>query len=125
MMTRRRIMLRFSQLHPGFQSARNFDCIAARRLVASWSAVAKYDGLFEHLCRAGDGPITLGFDEIEQMVGQLPASATKYPAWWGNDAGAGGHVQAKAWLNSGREVESVDIAARRVRFSAARWRRGS
>ena len=40
----------------------------------------------------------------------LPTSATKYPAWWGNEAGAGHHVQAKAWLNSGREVESVDLA---------------
>jgi hypothetical protein len=87
--------------------------------------VAKYDPLFEHLCKADDAPITLAFDEIERMVGPLPVSATKYPTWWANEAGAGGHVQAKAWLNSGREVESVDLAGRRVRFSTARWRRGS
>ena len=87
--------------------------------------VAKYDPLFEYLCKAGDAPVTITFDEIERMVGALPTSATKYPAWWGNEAGAGHHVQAKAWLNSGREVESVDLAGRRVVFSAASWRRGS
>ena len=87
--------------------------------------MAKYDPLFEYLCKAGDEPVTLGFDEIEKLVGSLPASATKYPAWWANEAGEGRHVQAKAWLNAGREVESVDTAARRVRFGSAHWRRGS
>jgi len=89
------------------------------------SLMAKYDPLFEYLCKAGDGSVTLTFDEIERVVGSLPASATRYPTWWANEAGTGSHVQARAWLNSGREVESVDMAARRVRFSAARWRRGS
>jgi hypothetical protein len=87
--------------------------------------VAKYDPLFEYLCKAGDGPVTLGFDEIEGLVGQLPVSATKHRAWWANEVGDGRHVHSKAWLNSGREVESVDMTARRVRFGAAQWRRGS
>jgi hypothetical protein len=87
--------------------------------------VAKYDRLFEYLYRAGDGPVTLGFDEIEQLVGPLPASASKYPAWWANEGGEGRQVQARAWLNAGREVEFVDTAARRVRFGSAHWRRGS
>jgi hypothetical protein len=87
--------------------------------------VGKYDRLFEYLCRVGDGPLELGFDEIEALVGPLPASATTHPAWWANEAPGGRHVQARAWLNAGRAVESVDGAARRVRFSAAGWRRGS
>ncbi len=86
--------------------------------------MAKYDPLFEYLCRADDGPVTLGFDEIERLVGSLPVSAGKYLAWWANES-EGRHVQTKAWLNAGREVESVDTAARRVRFGRARWRRGS
>jgi hypothetical protein len=86
--------------------------------------VAKYDPLFEHLCRCADGPIELTFSEIEHLVGPLPASASRHQGWWSNDS-AGGHVQAAAWLNAGREVESVDRNRGRVRFSAARWRRGA
>ena len=87
--------------------------------------MAKYDPLFEFLCRSGDGPIELSFDEIERLVGPLPASASKYPAWWSNEAAGGRHVQSHAWLNAGREVESVDRGRRRVRFGAAGWRRGA
>ena len=87
--------------------------------------VAKYDPLLEHLCRAEDGPIEMTFEEVGRLVGGLPASATKWPAWWANETAGSRHVQARAWLNAGREVESVDRAAKRVRFSAAQWRRGS
>lgn len=87
--------------------------------------MAKYDALFRFLCKAGDGPVAMNFDEIEQLVGPLPESATKYSAWWANGSGIGRNVQATAWVNAGREVESVDISARRVRFSDAQWRRGS
>jgi hypothetical protein len=87
--------------------------------------MAKYDRLFEHLCRADDGPLTMSFDEIEDLVGALPASARRSKAWWANDPSGGAHVQAKAWLNSGREVESVDQHKHVVRFSAAGWRRGA
>jgi hypothetical protein len=86
--------------------------------------VAKYDPLFEFLCRAADEPIELGFEQIEALVGPLPPSARVRSTWWANEAGDG-RVQARAWLNAGREVESVDRDACRVRFSAARWRRGS
>ena len=86
--------------------------------------MGKYDPLFEHLCRAGDDALEMTFDEIGALVGGLPASATRYPAWWANE-GAGGHVQAQSWMNAGREVESVDLRAGRVRFSRAGWRRGS
>ena len=89
--------------------------------------MAKYDPLLEHLCRTRDGPVEMTFDEIDRLVGGLPASAATRPAWWANEAlpGSSRHVQARAWLDAGREVEHVDRAARRVRFSAARWRRGA
>jgi hypothetical protein len=89
------------------------------------SAVAKYDPLLEHLCRADDGPLEMTFQEIDRLVGGLPASAATWPAWWANETAGSRHVQARAWLDSGREVESVDRTGERVRFSAARWRRGS
>lgn len=93
--------------------------------VAFLLAVAKYDPLFEYLCKSSDGAVTMQFEDIERLVGPLPTSATKYSVWWANQSGLGSHVQAKAWLDAGREVESVDLGARRVRFSSARWRRGS
>lgn len=87
--------------------------------------MAKYDPLLEHLCRSGDGPVEMTFDEVGRLVGGLPASAATWPGWWANDTTGSRHVQARAWLGAGREVEIVDRAARRVRFSAATWRRGS
>ena len=88
--------------------------------------MAKYDPLFRHLVTAdAAAPVELTFDEIERLVGPLPVSATKYSAWWINERLDTAHVQALAWLNAGREVEFIDRAARRVRFSSARWRRSS
>jgi hypothetical protein len=86
--------------------------------------IGKYDPLFEHLCRAGDSPLEMSFDDIEALVGALPPSSLLHRTWWGNEIG-GGHVQARSWLNAGREVESVDPTQRRVRFSAPGWRRGA
>ena len=88
--------------------------------------MAKYDPLFEFLCRAGDGPVEMSFDDIDALIGGLPTSAAKH--------GRGGRTSwmwtpldtfTRAWLNAERTVERVDLAGRRVRFSAARWQRGS
>ena len=85
--------------------------------------MSKYDPLFEHLCRAGDGPVEMRFADIDRLVGGLPASATKYPAWWANEI-RGSHVQAKAWLEAGRQIDRIDLHAQHVWFSATSWRRG-
>jgi hypothetical protein len=74
--------------------------------------MAKYDPLAVRLS-AAPRPIELTFDEIDQLVGGLPAPAVTWRPWWANDAT---HVQARAWLGAGRSVESVDIARRRVVF---------
>ena len=87
--------------------------------------MAKYDPLFERLCDRPNDTVEMTFDDIEAVVGPLPASARRYPAWWANEVEGGRHVQARAWLNAGREVESVDVHHSRVRFSVARWRRGA
>jgi len=87
--------------------------------------VAKYDSLFRFLCESADAPVVMTFAEIERLVGPLPASARRYQVWWSNEAQGTQHVQARAWMNAGREVESVDRTAERVRFSAPSWRRGA
>lgn len=86
--------------------------------------MAKYDRLFEHLCRAGDDPLDMTFDEISALVGGLPATATRQRNWWANDT-SGRVAHAKAWGNAGREVVAVDLDRRVVSFSAARWNRGA
>jgi len=58
---------------------------------------------------------TLSFGEIEQIIGdKLPPSAHNHREWWSNHAGS--HVQARAWLEAGWEVESVDQEVQTVRF---------
>ena len=86
--------------------------------------MAKYDPLFEHLCRSPDGPLEMSFDDISRLVGGLPPTAYVRPAWWTNDVD-GGHAQATAWRNAGRRVEHLDLTHERVRFSAAQWNRGA
>ena len=86
--------------------------------------MAKYDRLFEHLCRLPDGPVEVSMDEIASLVGGLPASASQHRSWWRNEP-RGPKAQANAWLNAGREVTEVDLDRRVVRFSAPEWRRGS
>lgn len=86
--------------------------------------MAKYDPLFQHLCTAGDGPLVMTFEAVAVLVGGLPKSAYSYSAWWANETD-GRHVEAHAWMNAGRLVEHVDLNRQIVRFSAARWTRGS
>lgn len=55
----------------------------------------------------------MGFDEVEALVGPLPASAHNHRAWWANDS----KVQAQAWQAAGWRVQSVDQQAGRVVFT--------
>ena len=87
--------------------------------------MAKYDALFRHLCTVGDDPVEMTFDEIEELVGPLPRAATMQREWWSNDSTATRPSHTRAWLDAGRQVDHVDRANKRVRFSAARWRRSS
>jgi hypothetical protein len=54
------------------------------------------------------------FDEVDQLVGGLPPSSRRWAAWWANDPT---HVQARAWLEVGRRVDTVDLRAGWVAFS--------
>lgn len=74
----------------------------------------KYAPLAEHLKQSGSPMVEMSFDEIASIVGGLPESATKYGQWWEN---TGHHSQAKAWLEAGYKVASVDRQERRVRFA--------
>jgi hypothetical protein len=48
--------------------------------------MGKYDRLFRHLAAAdASTSVEMTFDEIERLVGPLPASASRYSAWWTNE----------------------------------------
>jgi hypothetical protein len=56
------------------------------------------------------------FKALEDLVGRLPDSAYRHRAWWGNNDAT---AEAKAWLDAGWRVESVDQAAGEVVFTRA------
>ena len=87
--------------------------------------MSKYEPLFRHLCAADDDALEMTFEQIEHLVGPLPRAASLRREWWSNDRTDSSGRQARAWLDAGRQVETIDRSARRVRFSAARWRRSS
>lgn len=56
------------------------------------------------------------FSQIETAIDdQLPPSARRHRAWWGNERGR--HVQASCWLGVGWKVVSVDLTSETVTFA--------
>jgi hypothetical protein len=80
--------------------------------------VSKYSSLRRHLEREAGPSVEMTFDEIDDVVGGLPASARRYPAWWSNER-EGTHVQARAWMDAGWRVANVNLTAERVRLTRA------
>jgi hypothetical protein len=76
----------------------------------------KHEPLSRHLSAVSDA-VVMTFDGISRLVGGLPPSAFRYPAWWANDLG-GRHEQAHAWLDNGLRVVAVDLDRQVVRFSS-------
>lgn len=72
----------------------------------------RYQPLVERLASSGADSSTLPVDEIDALVGGLPAAAHRQASWWANDAA---HAQAAAWLGAGFRVTAVDTGGA-VRF---------
>lgn len=76
----------------------------------------KYSALSQHLSQADADYIELSFAQIEQIISApLPASATRYPAWWANEK-AGKHSWAHLWRAAGWQKERVDFTQQIVVF---------
>ena len=73
---------------------------ACRLGSGSWASTTRSAGISRH--HQGDR-ITLGFAEIADLVGGLPASASEHQAWWSNSRS---HPNTVAWLDAGWVVES-------------------
>jgi hypothetical protein len=76
------------------------------------SRANRYRPLTERLATATADSVTLPVDEIDSLVGGLPATAHRQATWWSND---GAHAQARAWLSAGFRVTAVDTGGA-VRF---------
>lgn len=72
-----------------------------------------YVALTNLLSQRSDPVIEVTFTELDRLVGGLPESARKYPAWWANSRTAQPH--ARYWLDAKRRA-SPDFNAGRVRF---------
>lgn len=81
-------------------------------------AMGKYDPLHERLTRAVGDTLTMSFREIDELVQGLPRSARLYAAWWANEKGQG-HVEARAWMGAGWNVDRVDFGTEQVTFRRA------
>lgn len=92
-------------------------CLAQRGQPAPAKPVGgKYGALREHLSGTTGTRVQMTFKEVEDLVGRLPESAYRHRAWWGNNDGT---AEAKAWLDAGWRVESVNQAAGEVVFAHA------
>ena len=74
---------------------------------------SRYDALTTLLGERADATIELSFDELDRLVGGLPASAKRYGAWWANTRAV--HPHAKFWLDADRRA-TVNFVRESVAF---------
>ena len=75
---------------------------------------SKYAPIGEFLQKEGASQLSLGFAELETVLGfNLPASALGHPAWWANSLTT---PQGKCWVTAGFEVQDLNLDSRRVTF---------
>ena len=59
----------------------------------------RYTALTDHLSALGSDEVDLSFDELDGIVGGLPPSARKFPAWWANSSKPS--HQSHYWIDAG------------------------
>lgn len=75
-----------------------------------------YDPLRDRLSSLRVTAVRMRFADIEEIIGrELPPSARKYPAWWGNND-QGGKRHSVAWLHAGWRVEDLGLEMEEVSF---------
>lgn len=73
-----------------------------------------YAALRRQLIEAEVPTVTMTFREIDDLVGGLPTAALTDPDWWSNQYLR--DAPQLSWLDTGRCVSSVDVAAQVVTF---------
>lgn len=83
-------------------------------LVALPPMASRYEALTAFLAERSDPVVEMTFSELDRLVGGLPDSARKHPAWWSNSRSS--QPQARFWLDAKRRA-TPDFNAGRVRFT--------
>ena len=74
----------------------------------------------------GSEPTQMSFSDIEEVIGlPLPMSARTNDAWWLDREPNKHRAHAKAWLDAGRQIGSVDRAIETVTFTPIKEHRES
>ncbi|MBL8066496.1 MAG: hypothetical protein JNM34_11675 [Chthonomonadaceae bacterium] len=101
------------QAAPGIQTPEStISRPGVRRVVRTPRQARNYGELKALLERTEGASVRLGFGEIESVMGELPMSARKHTAWWGNHKGNPQSV----WLAAGWVVSRTDLEAEFVVF---------
>lgn len=75
-----------------------------------------YDPLRDRLASLRVTTVRMRFTDIEEIIGRdLPPSARKYSAWWGNND-QGGKRHSVAWLCAGWHAENLELEMEEVSF---------
>jgi hypothetical protein len=76
---------------------------------------SKYEPLRKYLLNSEEDSIQLSFDEVEEIVGELPSSSRQHQAWWSNNES---HTNAKnGWLAAGWMSSKVDMVHQNLTFT--------
>lgn len=75
-----------------------------------------FHALGQYLANMGQDYVTLSFEQIKEILGfELPNSAYKYNAWWGN----GSHNRSKGWMDYGYKTYKVKPQSCNINFKKA------
>ena len=76
--------------------------------------MSRYEPLTRFLERREEEKVSLGFGEIEAIIGRpLPASAREHQAWWSNTET---HSHADSWMRPGWRTQELNLAEERIAF---------
>ncbi|MCL2101924.1 MAG: hypothetical protein FWH22_09470 [Fibromonadales bacterium] len=94
------------------------------QVLAKTKKVKKYSPLKEYLKSLGKNRIILSFEEIETILkDNLPNSARKYKAFWGNNRNNGkAYDHSNSWLEAGLEIEKKDLENGLITFQKRKMR---
>ena len=95
-------------------------CLHCARRVVAPRSVSKYAGLAAHLKFRGSFTklVTLSLARIDGLIGSnLPMSAYKDVGWWANSPSS---AHARSWLDSGWDVQEVNLREGLVVFKKVR-----
>jgi len=76
--------------------------------------MSRYEPLTRFLEGRVEERLSLGFAEIEAIIGRsLPASAREHQAWWSNTET---HSHADSWMRPGWRTQELNLAEERIAF---------